>query len=102
MAQHLGECSMSDESSSYPPIADCAIIGDCRSAALISRVGSVDWLCLPKFDVPSMFAALLDRRRGRCFMVRPTPPFTTAQRYVDDTNVAAFDVAGGGDRAEGP
>lgn len=71
----------------FPAIADYAVIGDCRSAALISRAGSLDWLCLPRFDSPALFAALLDRRLGGAFVVRPLGAFTSTRRYVDDTNI---------------
>ena len=71
----------------YSPIADYAIIGDCRSAALISRDGSIDWLCLPRFDSPPLFAAILDRSCGGCFRIAPAGPYTTSRRYVGATAV---------------
>jgi GH15 family glucan-1,4-alpha-glucosidase len=71
----------------YPPIGDYALIGDCRSAALISAAGSLDWLCWPRFDSPSIFAALLDPEIGGRFRVQPRGAFRTERRYVRDTNV---------------
>jgi GH15 family glucan-1,4-alpha-glucosidase len=72
---------------SYPPIGDYAIIGDCRSAALVSRGGSIDWLCLPRFDSPSVFAALLDSAKGGRFRIAPTGSPTVDRRYLGRTNV---------------
>ena len=75
------------DDTAYRPIGDYAIIGDCRSAALVSRIGSIDWLCWPRFDSPSIFAALLDHRRGGCFKISPAGTLATSRRYVGDSAV---------------
>src|SRR3712207_9420178 len=77
------------ENASYPPIEDYAIIGDCRSAGLVSRDGSLDWLCLPRFDSPSIFAAVLDAENGGRVFLGPGGEVRTERRYLGDTNVLA-------------
>lgn len=71
----------------YFPINDYALIGDCRSAALIARDGSLDWLCWPRFDSPAIFAALLDAERGGRFRIRPIGEFQVERRYRADTAI---------------
>jgi alpha,alpha-trehalase len=56
------------------PIGDYALLSGCRSAALVSRAGSVDWLCLPRFDTPPVFARILDEEGGH-FWIRPAGEF---------------------------
>jgi GH15 family glucan-1,4-alpha-glucosidase len=69
-----------------PAIKDYAIIGDCRTAALISRQGSLDWLCLPDFSAPSVFARLLDKEGGH-FSIKPRSSFSVKRRYLHATAV---------------
>ncbi|HEX6246756.1 MAG TPA: glycoside hydrolase family 15 protein [Nocardioidaceae bacterium] len=69
------------------PIEDYAVIGDTATAALVGSDGSVDWLCLPRFDSPACFAALLgDPGHGR-WLIGPEGAYTSSRRYLDDTAV---------------
>ena len=78
------------------PIGDYALLSDCRSAALVSRDGSVDWLCFPRFDGPSVFCRLLDPAGGR-FAIQPAGEFQASRRYADQTMVleTTFTTPGG-------
>ena len=69
-------------------IEDYALVGDMHTAALVSRGGSIDWLCLPRYDSPSMFGALLgDSDHGYWRLAPATPDATSSRRYVGDTFV---------------
>ena len=75
---------------SSPPltIADRGIIGNGTTAALVRPDGVIDWLCLPRFDSPSVFAGILDEERGGSSAITPVVrPFRSLQRYDPDTNV---------------
>ena len=67
-------------------IQEYAAIGDGRTVALVGRHGSIDWLCWPRFDSPSIFGALLDEHGG-CWSLAPTAASRVTRRYLDDTNV---------------
>ena len=71
----------------YAPIGEYAVIGDCRTAGLVSRDGSLDFLCPPRFDSPTIFAALLDAQSGGRFRARPVGTFRSTRAYVSNTNV---------------
>jgi GH15 family glucan-1,4-alpha-glucosidase len=72
----------------YPPIEDHGIIGDLHTVALVGKDGSIDFLCLPSFDSPSVFAALLDADRGGRFQIAPQlDDAVQRQLYLPDTNV---------------
>ena len=75
-----------------------SLIGDCKTAALVNRNGSIDWLCLPDFDCPSIFARLLDWKIGGHFSLFPSDKFTSKQTYLEATNIlrTEFQVAGVG------
>lgn len=72
---------------SYQPIENYGLIGDMRSAAMVGMNGSIDWLCLPWFDAPSVFGALLDAEAGGRFCIEPEGSFAARQIYHPDTNV---------------
>lgn len=72
---------------SYLPIEEYGVIGDMRSVALVGKNGSIDWCCLPFFDSPSVFGALLDDRIGGRFLLAPVAKAAVKQIYLPNTNV---------------
>src|SRR5262245_17081212 len=88
----------------HPPIEDYALIGDMQTAAMVSRGGTIDWLCLPRFDSDAGFAALLGNRGNGQWRLSPTaaegPPARTPEverGYLPDTLVLTTDwLAAGG------
>ncbi|MFV2045578.1 MAG: glycoside hydrolase family 15 protein, partial [Anaerolineales bacterium] len=71
----------------YKPISDYGLIGDMHSAAVVGLDGSIDWLCFPRFDSPSVFTAILDDEKGGRFRLSPSDPHQSEQRYLQDTNI---------------
>ena len=63
------------------------IIGNCRTSALVSHHGSIDWFCFPNFDSPSAFAKILDDKKGGHFGISPKGDYKIIQKYLKDTNV---------------
>jgi GH15 family glucan-1,4-alpha-glucosidase len=72
----------------YPAIENHGLIGDLQTAALVSTDGTIDWLCLPRFDSPSVFASLLDKDRGGYFSIRAVGEgVVTRQMYLPGTTI---------------
>jgi len=71
----------------YPPIGDYALIGDCHSAALVSRQGSIDWCCLPRFDSDSCFGRILDWNNGGYFQISPAGRCSSRREYLEKSLV---------------
>ncbi len=71
----------------YKAISDYGLIGDMHSAALVGLDGSIDWACMPRFDSPSIFGAILDEHKGGYFQIAPIEPYESAQRYLPNTNI---------------
>ena len=80
-----------------PDIGSHGLIGDMSSAALVATDGTIDWCCMPRFDSPSVFAALLDSKSGGRFQIAPVDSVSTTQTYLPDTNIlqTAFTTATG-------
>jgi GH15 family glucan-1,4-alpha-glucosidase len=72
-----GEAAFSPEA-----IASYGLLADCNSAALVSRRGSIDWLCFPRYDSPSVFGRLLDPEAGH-WAIGPTAPFSSQRHYEE-------------------
>ncbi len=73
--------------SPFPPIADYAFLSDCHTSALVAPDGSIDWLCVPSFDSPSVFGSLLDRQIGSFTLAPFGLNVPTARNYEPGTNI---------------
>ena len=75
------------KASPFPPIADYGFLSDCHTGALVSSDGSIEWMCVPYFDSPSVFGSLLDRGAGS-WRVGPYGLYVPAgRRYIPGTNM---------------
>jgi GH15 family glucan-1,4-alpha-glucosidase len=82
-----GDMTAPSDGQAYPPIADYGLIGDMHSCALVSRAGSVDWCCFPRFDSPSVFGRILDWRKGGHFLLAPSSIRSIRRGYLPETNI---------------
>lgn len=79
---------------------DYGIIGNCQSAALISKTASIDWCCLPRFDSSSVFAKLLDENKGGTFEIKVDSSYQSSQKYIYKTNILVTEFNNGSDAFE--
>ena len=91
---------MGSRDPTYPPIADYGLIGDCHTAALVSRQGVIDWCCLPRFDSDSCFGRLLDWNKGGCFAITPRVRCTLTRQYLPDSLILVTRFKSGRNEAE--
>src|SRR5215203_3739107 len=82
---HSAEAAAGDVRA-FTPIADYGLLADCNSSALVDRAGSIDWLCLPRYDSDAVLARILDPSAGH-WSIRPTGDFTSERRYLPGTLV---------------
>src|SRR3954465_2919743 len=85
------------ERGAFKPIGEYGMLADCNSAALVGRDGSIDWLCLPRYDSDAIFARILDPDGGH-WSIRPAGEYTVERRYVPGSLVVetTFTTAAGG------
>jgi alpha,alpha-trehalase len=76
-----------DRIDGYLPIEDHGLIGNGTTAALVGRDGSISWMCVPRFNSPPLFSAILDAQRGGAFTVAPEGLVESRQSYENDTGV---------------
>src|SRR4051812_48372682 len=90
------ETSAPRRTGAFTPIADYGLLADCNSAALVSRDGSIDWLCLPRYDSDAIFARILGDAAGH-WSLRPAGEYAVERRYVPGTLVieTTFTTASG-------
>ena len=83
MRQVVGDVPLGG--SPFPPIADYAFLSDCEVCALVAPSGNVEWMCLPRFDGPSIFGAMLDRDAGGFRLAPVDTSVPAGQRYLPGT-----------------
>ncbi|MEJ7566780.1 MAG: glycoside hydrolase family 15 protein [Gaiellaceae bacterium] len=81
MTETMGQPTGETDNADSKPIASYGLLSNCNSAALVGSDGSIDWLCVPRFDSPAVFARILDPAGGH-WLISPAAAFTTERRYL--------------------